>query len=667
MILEQLTMNDFRVLQGQHTFDLAPRKKWNAKRPIILFGGLNGTGKTTTLTAIRLVLYGRQSLGFGASQKAYEEYLASCVHRARDAQLQANASSIELTFSYAHMGVVTHYRVKRSWTVKGKSVHESLTIYRDDKEFPGLNYEQCQGFLNELIPIGVSDLFFFDGEKIAELAEDPSGTALADAIKKLLGLDIIERLHADITVLLRNQGKAKAGKTIKKEISRLESELSDAEGSAEAELIDFGNAKSVWQQHKTDIDRVNNELNAGGGTWANTREQELAKQAELTNERKHIETKLRDVISDKYPFSLADIFVKRCLNQLQDEAEHKRGNITADAVGKHITKLKKQLSSVVSKTALPKVNTVIDKEFAKIMNIQSSIEIIHDISDSAMGRITAVLESAIQSEKKRIRTLSTKLKKVRAQLDAAGDNIARAPNEESLAKQFESLRFKQEELNKSSAKMEVHREEAKKHLRTAMNIVRRLESLHEKSTYQADLSRMEDYGHSAKSLLADFSKEAAAQKVKDLENEFEKSFRRLARKEDVNIRASINPKTFKVTLINDANNEINKDELSAGEKQIYAISILEALARTSGRKLPIIIDTPLGRLDSKHRTKLVENYFPYASQQVIILSTDTEVDEEFYTALNKHISHAYKLDYDPNTGSTNAFEGYFWKSREAAA
>ena len=667
MILQQLTMTNFRVLQGQHTFDLAPRKKWNAKRPIILFGGLNGTGKTTTLTAVRLVLYGRQSLGSGTSQKAYEEYLGSCVHRARDTQLQANSSSIELTFNYAHMGVVTQYRVKRSWTVKSKSVHERLTIDHDGKEIPGLNYEQCQGFLNELIPIGVSDLFFFDGEKIAKLAEDPSGTALADAIKKLLGLDIIERLHADITVLLRNHGKAKAGKVIKKEIAQLEATLKDAEDSAEGELVEFGNSLSVWQQHKSEFDRLNNELNAGGGTWANSREQELTKQAELTNTRKQLESNLREIIADKYPFSLACTFVKHCLKQLQNEAEQKRSYITADAVGKHLAKLKKQLSSVVTKTALPKVNAVIDGELSQIMSSQSNLEIIHDISDSAMSRITAVLELAIESDQKVVKNLSNKLRKVREQLDAAGDNIARAPNEQSLAKQFESLRLKQEEINKSSAKMEVHREEAKKHLRAAMDAVRHLESLHEKHTDESDISRMEEYGHSTKALLDDFSKEAASQKVKDLETEFAKSFQRLARKEDVNMHASINPKTFKVSLIDDSGNDVNKDELSAGEKQIYAISILEALARTSGRKLPIIIDTPLGRLDSKHRTKLVKNYFPYASQQVIILSTDTEVDEKFYADLYKHMSHAYKLEYDPSTSSTFAKEGYFWKSQEAVA
>lgn len=109
-----------------------------------------------------------------------------------------------------------------------------------------------------------------------------------------------------------------------------------------------------------------------------------------------------------------------------------------------------------------------------------------------------------------------------------------------------------------------------------------------------------------------------------------------------------------------------KESLSAGERQIYAIAMLDALAKTSGRKLPIIIDTPLGRLDSKHRKKLVENYFPSASHQVIILSTDTEIDKTYLTSLKDHISHTIMLDYIGTEGSSSVEPGYFWKNAETA-
>jgi DNA sulfur modification protein DndD len=80
----------------------------------------------------------------------------------------------------------------------------------------------------------------------------------------------------------------------------------------------------------------------------------------------------------------------------------------------------------------------------------------------------------------------------------------------------------------------------------------------------------------------------------------------------------------------------------------------------------MIVDTPLGRLDSEHRTKLIEGYFPIASHQMIVLSTDTEVDESFYSDLAPDISRAYKLEYDGKYGATRVREGYFWHQKEAS-
>ncbi len=222
MILKTLSINNFRVFEGEHIFDLVPRIKYGKKRPIVLFGGLNGAGKTTTLTAVRLALYGKQSLGAGVTQREYSDYLAKSIHRTKtETTTQPNSAAIELTFSYASLGVENQYTIKRHWVVKGKSqtVVEHISIAVNGELLNELNDEQCQGFLNELIPIGVSDLFFFDGEKIAELAEDTKGEALGDSIKKLLGLDLIETLDADLGILLRNESKKGSAKNCQKQIS----------------------------------------------------------------------------------------------------------------------------------------------------------------------------------------------------------------------------------------------------------------------------------------------------------------------------------------------------------------------------------------------------------------------------------------------------------------
>ena len=175
------------------------------------------------------------------------------------------------------------------------------------------------------------------------------------------------------------------------------------------------------------------------------------------------------------------------------------------------------------------------------------------------------------------------------------------------------------------------------------------------------------YNDVGRELLKDFRRVNAERKIRQLEEEFAIAFRRLARKDDIVATASIDPRHFTVKLTNEEGGEIEKSQLSAGEKQIYAIAMLEALARTSGRRLPVVIDTPLGRLDSHHRANLVSDYFPTASHQVILLSTDTEVDESFYRKLSPYISHAFEIHYDEQERSANVREGYFWRTKMRVA
>jgi DNA sulfur modification protein DndD len=102
-------------------------------------------------------------------------------------------------------------------------------------------------------------------------------------------------------------------------------------------------------------------------------------------------------------------------------------------------------------------------------------------------------------------------------------------------------------------------------------------------------------------------------------------------------------------------------ELSAGERQLLAVALLWGLARAAGQPLPVVIDTPLGRLDGSHREHLLDRYFPYASHQVILLSTDTEIDELAYGRIAKHVGRAYLLEFDPETNASSVQPGYFWE------
>ena len=114
-------------------------------------------------------------------------------------------------------------------------------------------------------------------------------------------------------------------------------------------------------------------------------------------------------------------------------------------------------------------------------------------------------------------------------------------------------------------------------------------------------------------------------------------------------------------LFNHDDHEIPAARLSAGERQLLAVSMLWGLGQAAGRPLPVVIDTPLSRLDSSHRRHLVERYFPRASHQVLLLSTDEEIDEELFEALSPTIGHMYHLTHDDAIGATSIKPGYFWE------
>jgi DNA sulfur modification protein DndD len=135
----------------------------------------------------------------------------------------------------------------------------------------------------------------------------------------------------------------------------------------------------------------------------------------------------------------------------------------------------------------------------------------------------------------------------------------------------------------------------------------------------------------------------------------------LLRKEQLVTGITIDAETYAVELTGLNGRRLSSKELSAGERQLLAVALLWGLARAAGKPLPVVIDTPLGRLDGSHREHLLDRYFPAASHQVILLSTDTEIDEAAYDRLARHVGRAYRLEFDPRTNATVVEPGYFWE------
>lgn len=662
MLITKLTLNNFRVFRGVHEIDLRPAPARLSKngpiegteRPIILFGGLNGAGKTSILTAVRLALFGRQSFSQVLSNGEYVDALSELIHKGvGHGGVQDNAS-IELEFKYSQNGEENTYKVIRGWK-RGKK--DNLCLEKDGIQIPELNYEQCQGFLNELIPTGIADLFFFDGEKIAELAEDESGTVLKTAVRRLLGLDVIAKLKSDLNIFLKKQGSGALSQSLKEEMNALDEQRIDHERKAEklrgeADIVD-----AQIELVSRDILNLENKLSQNGGAWAKTREDEQHKVESLLKEKVELEKQIRMEMETNLPFSLAPKAMQRLQTQIKQEQQVKKKQNFGNELDAFLETLCSKYPSFDTEMAQ---NAIADSFKAHVGEFDST-ELLLDISDRQANTIDYQLSNLSQDSFSRFDKARVRLQKVEEEIDNASNNIARAPEQEQVQELFADVRTLDKKKEKLIIEYHDLLEKAKRELRLALETARQIQKLHDKHKDQSNKDQSISNAQNSILLLDKFGEQLTKARVNQLENEFVQSYKKLARKEDLQLTASINPATFDVELVDEHGIKINRKAMSAGEKQIYAISILEALGRTSGRKLPIIIDTPLGRLDSHHRDKLVENYFPTASHQVVILSTDTEIDRNYTSLIQDDIARTYEICFDCTTKASTLKDGYFWK------
>jgi DNA sulfur modification protein DndD len=191
------------------------------------------------------------------------------------------------------------------------------------------------------------------------------------------------------------------------------------------------------------------------------------------------------------------------------------------------------------------------------------------------------------------------------------------------------------------------------------SISSKLAAIAEQETESEINSRVISHIKKSKNTLEKFKASLISKHIHTLSDEITDCFRLLHRKQKFDLKFVIDSDDFTLSITKPNNLSVSAKTLSAGERQLLAVAILWALAKSSGKTLPTVIDTPLGRLDGPHRQKLIKNYFPKASNQVLIFSTDEEVTKEHYESLKPHIAAEYKINYLEETESSSFEEGYF--------
>ena len=669
MILHKLTLNNVGLFRGTQTIHLTP----NGTGPVILIGGMNGTGKTTLLDVVRLCLYGRRALGNRVSRNEYHEYLSAMIHRGPDSALPLNSAAVSLEFEYAHGADTRQYRVERAWQQSGlnqRNVRENLTISENgliDTEF---EVEHWQDRINELIPIGVSQFFFFDGEDIQKLADDSSHDLfLAESIKALLGLNLVERLQSDLRIYANRLVKRGSPEPVQKEIEEVESEIARLRSSLNDAAAHTESLHTQIERLGTQIAQQESRIAAEGGGYAEKREGFKHRQEHLWTEIEELENDIRDLCGELFPFALAPKLLKRLGERLLKEIDLAEWEATNRVLKSQNTAVLETLASgtfwddaslsesqiaVVRAKLAPLLKTQLErpKELRDFKKIR-------DRSPSEYERLLTWIDACLNDLPQEFRELNDALNEAQLELQKVEQALQRVPSEEVLKPMIENLSA----LNQNLGQLRKQEQDAGQSIRSLSHqwaeAERKLAKLHHTQQLgQAHLQRQKRVSN-VQSVLSAYTTQLTQAKIATLGNVIVEGFNQLSHKPDRIKRVKLDSRTFTVTLYDTYNRALSKEELSAGEKQIYTTALLWGLAKTSGKALPMILDTPLGRLDSSHRQLLVERYFPHASHQVVLLSTDTEVNGPFRSLLEPHISHTYHLAYQQAEACTTIEEGYF--------
>lgn len=219
MIFQELILRNFGPYQGRQIINLTPKPE----QPIILCGGLNGGGKTTLMDALRLALYGQRAQCSTRGNLPYHEFLNQCINR------HSNGQSTRLELSFQHTlnnaSQPTEFRVRRTWQRLRKNGRDTLTVLQNGSADDALT-QAWDERLETLFPLGISNLFLFDGEQVKELAEDLTfPPSVVSAIRSLLGLELPDRLAADLDVLATRKQKKIAGPEQRQKLTEIEQNL----------------------------------------------------------------------------------------------------------------------------------------------------------------------------------------------------------------------------------------------------------------------------------------------------------------------------------------------------------------------------------------------------------------------------------------------------------
>ncbi|KKL55777.1 hypothetical protein LCGC14_2252030, partial [marine sediment metagenome] len=358
----------------------------------------------------------------------------------------------------------------------------------------------------------------------------------------------------------------------------------------------------------------------------------------LSEELKRVETDLtkqtnalKSLVNGVAPFALAP----KLLSRFSSDVEQARGQQSAPAIEAFVSSFQEAVCK--EDASWTKAHFARLRDFADSRQSSGPKMTLSTEPDWVMAKLAQVAD-----ERVKMATLAAQLAELQKQRTILKDQLKNfRPGAASGA--FEDLKKAEFELGAVETELNRKHAEATQARARVERLERELRKSQDAVFALAKAEEKRDLATRAQAALNDYEERIVELRLASLSKHFIDAFGGLVTRKSLVRDVIVDPNTFQLKLLGEEGREITPSELSAGERQLFAISMLWALGRTSGRELPMIIDTPLSRLDRQHRTNLMANYVPRSSAQVIMLCTDTELTPDLSDIITPYVSRRFEI------------------------
>jgi len=656
MIIEKLQLRNLGVYAGEMSIDLTPA---SPEKPVILVGGLNGRGKTTLRNAILLCLHGRNAQCTNRGSKGYNQYLASLICRTAK---PGESTLVTLTYHRKVAGKVQRLEVTRSWLKVDDGVEEQFGVHvlpdENAMEIDPALATNWNEHIESYFPSSLASLFFFDGEDILRLADKKETRELIrSAIDCLLGFNVVARLESDLSKYIATNDGEKKYTEEQKAFKDAAADLKTASAEAAKCEDEFESARNVESMAAKLVDDSKKRYDEAGGKLAEASETINKKVESLTIEVEGLKDQYRLLAEGPAFLLLAENLLKTARTQAESESKVLKSIMLADHDEKRDAETLLRLGDEVSSAdVMGKIQRILQS--TRLKKPKAS-ELVLEADEKLEPKLEYRLSRGLPEARNAVKEFVALTLRKTEELNQARSDLLNMPDAGKITVFFNKKKEAQDAHIKARVNLDFHEarlRQATVRLVSAQNRMEQAErGFRDMQEVEKKLRRALEARQSVKKFM-EISTERKLAQVSELITD---AFLRLVGKVSLIQSIRINSPSLDLTLTNPDGNIIESDHLSHGERQILAYAVLWGLSKASGRPLPTVIDTPMGRLDETHRMNLSENYFHQASHQVVILSTDTEIHGKFLEAMKPGVGKMYSLKFNEETKSTQVIEGYF--------